>query len=122
MGLLSGIQLARMRRSSDDALAEGASLTRPTYTTDSQGGLTKTYTRVWSGPVRVAPISTVVASDAVVAARLGGSRGAWITLPHHVEIRLDDRVDVNGRAYEVASYDTGRTWHISQRVLAKEIV
>lgn len=122
MSLLSGIQLARMRRTADDALSAGGVLNRPTYASDSQGGLTKTYSRVWSGPVRVAPLSTVVESDTVIASRLGGARGVWVTLPHHVDIRLDDRVEVDGMVYEVASYDTGRTWHISQRVLAKEVL
>ena len=118
---LSGLQLARMRRTADSVLPESGEVYRPTYTSDGAGGQTMARTRIWSGPVRVAPVSSVVTADATTASRQGGSQGVWITLPHHVDLRLDDRIVVGSHTYEVSSFDTGRSWHVSQRVLATEL-
>jgi hypothetical protein len=67
-------------------------------------------------------LSSVVEADSVIAERLGGSQGVWITMPWHVNVRLDDRIVVGSTTYEVASFDTGRSWHISKRVLCRELL
>lgn len=119
---LSGLDLARMRRRADDHLPASGEIQRPVYSSDSQGGKTVTRSRVWSGPVRVAPISSVVAADSVVAERLGGAQGVWITLAYYIDLRLDDRIIVGSRTYEVVGFDDGRSWHVSKRALAKELL
>lgn len=119
---LSGLQLARARRVADEHLPDWGELFRSSYASDNAGGQTITRSRSWSGPVRIAPVSSVVASDSVIAERLGGAQGVWITLPWHVTVQLDDQIRAGGKTYEVASYDTGRSWHISKRVLCRELI
>lgn len=119
---LTGLQLARARKVADAHLPDDGEVWRSAYVSDSQGGQTTTRTRIWTGPVRVAPVSSVVSSDSIIAERLGGAQGVWITLPWHVNVRLDDRIIADSATYEVASFDTGRSWHVSKRVLCREIL
>ncbi len=118
---LSNLELARMRRVADAHLPDGVVISRPTYNSDGQGGRTTTYATVYNGPGRVSPINSVNGADAVVADRLGGAQGLWVTVPWHVEVRLEDRVVSGGRTYEVRAEDAPRAYPISHRVLCAEV-
>ena len=121
MRRLSGLQLARMRRVADATLAGEGEVWRRTRVSDNKGGKTETLARVSSGPWRLAALTTVASSESVFAARLGGQQGWWATAQYHVDINLADQVRIGGRTFEVVSVDTGRTWHISARVLCREV-
>lgn len=121
MSLLTGLQLARMRRTADHSLTQFGEVWRPTDTPDGKGGQTSVYAAVSKGPWRVAPIVTIAEAEAVFAGRLGGVKGWWATAQYFVEVRLADQIRLGGRVFEVVSFDTGRAFHVSLRVLCKEV-
>ncbi len=118
---LTGIDLARLRRGADAALPERGHLYRPTLSSDNQGGSTSSPSRIATVPCRVAPLTTIEEENKVIGERLAGSRGVWVTLPYHTDVRLSDHLVVNGLTYEVVSRDHNRSWHISLRVLCREL-
>lgn len=118
---LSALELAKMRATADEHLPDGVIVTRPTFASDGQGGSLPTYTPVYNGPGRVAPVNSIAGAESVVAERLGGAQGLWITVPHHVTVLLRDRVLWGSQTFEVVGEDTPRSWGISSRILCREI-
>jgi len=117
-----GLQLARMRRTADSSLPSFGEVWRRSYAADGKGGRTETFTRVSSGPWRVAPTTSNVSSVSMFASRLGGQDGWWATAQYHVDVRLNDQLRVEGQNLEVVGFDSGRSWPISQRVLCRVVV
>ena len=121
MSGLSGLELARLRRTATDFLPTYGEVWRRTLSSDSKGGKTETLARVSSGPWRVSPTSSSISPVSVYAKRLGGVDGWWATAQYHVDVRLGDQLRVNGQVLEVVGFDAGMTWHISARVLCRAV-
>jgi len=117
-----GLQLARMRRTADSSLPSFGEVWRRSYAADGKGGRTETFTRVSSGPWRVAPTTSSVSSVSMFASRLGGADGWWATAQYHADVQLGDQLRVEGQNLEVVGFDSGRSWPISQRVLCRVVV
>lgn len=121
MRTLNGRELARMRSTADRSLSGEGEVWRRYPASDGAGGQTITLSRVSTGPWRIAPITTVTATEAAFGGRLGGAQGWWATAQYHVDIALTDQLRMGGRVFEVVSVDFGRSDAISARVLCKEV-
>ncbi len=115
-------ELARMRQTGDRTNATRIHLYRRSDAKDSRGGTTQTLAPVASFYGRMAPYTTVQATEAVFADTLGGAQGWWFTLTDNLHtIYLDDQLRSGNRRFEVVGFDTGRTWRINARILCREI-
>ena len=113
--MLSEDEIDGMRATMVASLPEVASIERPTRVPDGAGGETLTYGNVATCPARVSPAGAE--EERELAGRLAG-RSLWrITLPAEADVRLDDRVVVATRRFEVVGV-RARSYELCRVVLA----
>lgn len=113
--MLSEDEIAAMRATATASLPETIEVQRPTRVPDGAGGETLTYGNVATCPARLAPAGGE--DEREFAGRVAG-RSLWrITLPAEADVRLDDRVVVVGRTFEVLGV-RARSFELCRVVLA----
>ena len=113
--MLSADEIAAMRATLVASLPEVASIERPTRVPDGAGGSTVSWQAVATYPARLAPAGGE--DEREFAGRVAG-RSLWrITLPAEADVRLDDRVAVGGRTFEVLGV-RARSFEVCRVVLA----
>jgi len=113
--MLSEDEIAAMRATATASLPETIEVQRPTRVPDGAGGETLTYGNVATCPARLAPAGGE--DEREFAGRVAG-RSLWrITLPALADVRLDDRVVVGGRTFEVLGV-RARSFEVCRVVLA----
>ncbi len=97
--MLSEDEIAAMRATATASLPETIEVQRATRAADGAGGSTVSWQAVATYPARLAPAGGE--EEREFAGRVAG-RSLWrITLPAKADVRLDDRVAVGGRTFEV---------------------
>lgn len=147
MTMLSGGQLASLRRQSEKTMEDRVQILRPVNTADA-GGMVTTYSVVtvthWSGsptgpviPCRVAP-SQYQATERIIGGALQGSAQIRVTMPALTDVRKPDLLSIGssltgsgltyaqvvaggGRLLEALGVADPRTIEISRIVYANEL-
>jgi head-tail adaptor len=113
--MLSADEIAAMRATATASLPETIEVQRATRAADGAGGSTVSWQAVATYPARLAPAGGE--DEREFAGRVAG-RSLWrITLPAEADVRLDDRVAVGGRTFEVLGV-RARSFELCRVVLA----
>lgn len=114
MSMLSAAELTAMRTLAQRTLADVATVQRKTTVSDGMGGYTDTWTTVLTTTCRVAANNNLQADRSITAAQLREGVAWKVTLPFGSDVRLDDRIVVGARTFEVlgiyapGTYETAR--------------
>jgi len=113
--MLSEDEIAAMRATATASLPETIEVQRPTRVPDGAGGQAVSWSPAGTYPGRLAPAGGE--DEREFAGRVAG-RSLWrITLPAEADVRLDDRVVVGGRTFEVLGV-RARSFEVCRVVLA----
>lgn len=123
--MLTDDELAGMRSTVTESLpglAEVARMSSPT--SDGAGGrTTTTSTVVASVPIRVAPEGSVTGrSDSVNADRVENVQRWQLTFPQGTNVTVDDTVTLGARTFRVVAVMAERSYGVSCRVSAVEVL
>lgn len=117
---LSPGELTSMQHTQNALLPDTGVIHRPTGTSDGMGGTTQAYALVATEPCRLSP-RNVQPADSVVAGRPENAMGWNITFRAGTDIRVTDRIVINGRTFEVDK-PLKHALETVTRVIATEIV
>jgi HK97 gp10 family phage protein/SPP1 family predicted phage head-tail adaptor len=98
MSLLSAADLTSMRGVLNDSLPDSAVIQSRTYTSDSGGGGTATWTAGGTVACRIAPVS---GDERAIGGRLSPDAKWIVTLPANTSVSEDQRLVISGTTYEV---------------------
>ena len=113
--MLSADEIAAMRATATASLPETIEVQRATRAADGAGGQAVSWSPAGTYPGRLAPAGGE--DEREFAGRVAG-RSLWrITLPAEADVRLDDRVVVGGRTFEVLGV-RARSFELCRVVLA----
>lgn len=118
--MLETWELADMRTQLDRTLPGTAVLSSPTETADGRGGWTKAYAAYGTASARLSPDQTR-SGEQIVGDRVAEVTRWILTLPAHQTIDESDRVEFNGRTFEVSEVQDRVPWEISTRVRLVEV-
>ena len=122
--MLTDDELATMQDTLTLSLPELATITRPSNpTSDGAGGRTTTPSGVVaSAPCRLAPAGLEGRADSVSGDRLTNVQRWQLTFPAGTNVAADDLVTVNARTFTVVSVAAARSYGVSCRVSAIEVL
>lgn len=119
--MLTDDELVEMRATLDDSLPDLADITRATPTSDGRGGRSLVWAIVASVPCRVAPYARPseeqIRTDQVLTLQRW-----WLTFPQGTNVTPADRIVVGTRTFEVIDVLSTRSYEVSCRVLAAEVI
>lgn len=117
--MLTAAELAMMRGTQALRFDLTATVTRPVTTDDGEGGRAPAPPVTFTVPCCVAPRKSAVGEE-VEAAKIQG-KGLWdITFPALTDVRLTDRLTINGRGYEVINQSAPKSRETARVILAVE--
>ncbi len=120
--MLTDDELDSMRGTVVDALPVTGIIRRRTATADGLGGATATYTAIASHvPMRLAPLDGAAFAEGELAGRATNEKRWMLTLAADVDVRTTDRLELDGRVFEVDSIAARRSWELSTRVVVDEV-
>ena len=119
MSLLTAADITAMRTTLNQSLGGTAVIQSRSYTSDSGGGGTLTWTNSGTVSARISPLT---ASEEVTGSRLAPEANWIVTLPANTSITEDSRIVMAGTTYEVEAIRGPRTWEVSRRVEVSEVV
>lgn len=125
MSMLTQAELDAMRTTADESLPELADIYRPTNPQpDGAGGRTSTEARVVASvPCRIAPEGAIAGrADDVTGDRLANVQRWQLTFEHGANVEPGDEVHVNARLFTVVSIVARRSYGITTRVSATEVL
>lgn len=123
--MVTDAELDAMRDVLNETLPGLADITRQTApTSDGAGGRTTATTQiVASVPVRIAPEGAVSGrADSVTADRVENVQRWQLTFPHGTNVAADDTVTVGARRFTVVAVGGPRSYGVSCRVAAVEVL
>ena len=106
-----------LRATSRGLMPESVQIMRPTNSKPASGGTTQAYATVRSVPGRLAGGGNAAR---IIADRYGFNSGWMITVPHSADVRIDDRLEIAGRVFEIVGIDAEHSNQISQRLACRE--
>lgn len=111
----------------DELLPDEATLKRPTYAPDGGGGRTQIWTVVGTLRCRLEPYGGATSargaggeSDTHPGERLESRTSHMVSLPADADVRLTDRLEINGVTFEVNVVRVRAAWELTRRVEVKE--
>lgn len=113
--MLTTAELTAMRSTQQTTMTQTCTIKRDTITRNEYGGTVETPATVATVACRCAP------STAKERVRVGMTieGAAWtITLPASTDVRVGDRLEIDGRALEVKHVIGGHTFETARQVLA----
>jgi len=111
--------LTRLRKAQESILDLTATVYRVTLTPDDVGNLLETRTTVGTYGVTLgAPANE---GEREIAKRVTAAASWYMTLPHGVDIRALDQVEVSGRLYQVIHSLDVLSFDTALRVLVAEV-
>lgn len=114
--MLSADDLAALQATQEAALPSTCTITRRSLLPDGQGGYTETWaTLAASVACRMSALRNP--TEQVVGERFVGKTLWQLTLPAGQDVTHEDRVTVEGLAYEVAGINSGGAWETARRVI-----
>lgn len=118
MSGLSNGDLNYMRKSVEELLPDMCNILEAVTEVDGEGGVTQTWGTVLADVrCRLDAINTNSQNNEVV---VGGALRPFhmfvLSLPHGTSIAETNRVEVNGRVFNVAAVDSGKSWSAVVRV------
>lgn len=124
--MLTADDLTAMRATLVESLPGNAWIERDTLTDDGAGGKTASTTRTTDEPLpyRVAPVVSSSGAESVIGDAVTSAAMFTLTFEAGTDIRPRDRVvDADdGRRFEVSRPLAPRSWAISCRVVATELI
>lgn len=120
--MISAGELAEMRTELDASLPDSCAIQRPTDASDGALGQTRTYGTVATLACRLAPRNFDRQDEQAIADRETAIRAQLITFSAGADVRERDRIVAGGRTFEVQSIDGPRSWELSRRVQALEVL
>ena len=122
MAVLSDTELDAMRDTLDTSLPELAEIERATKVSDGRGGETLTWTTVASVPCRVAPVLARPPADQVTADLVTNVQKWVLTFPAGTNLAPDDRMIVGARRFNLYAVTAPRSYAVSTRATATEVL
>jgi len=113
-------ELASIRRAADRMLPDTCVIQRVTRTPDGAGGSTETWATVATMACRVSPAGQ--GDEHLFGGRLASVSGYVVTLPAETDVAAVDRIAWGGRTLEVAGVVGPRSYEVSRRVVAVEVL
>ena len=117
--MLTDGELAQLRADLDLSLAGTAVISTSTWASDDGGGGSMTWSPSGTVDCRIAPAA---GDEGVSGARLHPDTEVIVTLPRGTAVTVEDRIEHDSVVYAVTNLRAPRTWEISRRVEAREIV
>lgn len=118
MTMLTENEICDLRGEFDDLLGESCEIQRATTTSDGMGGSTDTWATVATVCCTVAPVSRTGRAERT-GEQVREVQARMVTLPAETDVRLTDRLIVNGQTLEVVDLRESRTYEIVRRVEAR---
>lgn len=117
--MLTADELLLVRATQVLTMQSQGEITRPTTTSDGMGGTTGTWATIVTVPCRVSAGS---ASDSTMLAGQLRERAPWrVTLPALTDIRVSDRIRIDGsRTLEVVGIDAPSTYETARVCVCAE--
>lgn len=111
-------ELARMREDIQNAiLPDSGYILNVTNTADGQGGVTQAWGTADSTKLRIDPLT---ASEVLAGGKIEMFHGFTISLPQGKTVTSEDRIEIDGTAYNVITVDTGKSWDACIRIKAQK--
>lgn len=118
MRAISAGEMTRKRSAVAPKRDKTATLKRPTYTTDSQGGYTDTLSTVGTYSCRVAPGAPFNFPTEMELSEAMKATSIWnIGLPYSTTVQTKDIIEVDSYSYEVLGQQGGKTNQTETRVI-----
>lgn len=126
---VSAAEITEARRDYEvELLPDTATQKRPTNASDGGGGRIPSWTVVGTLACRLEPYGGATSargaggeSDNHPGERLESRISHMVSLPAGADVRLTDRLEINGTTYEVNILRERAAWELSRRVEVKEI-
>ena len=116
--MLTSDELAQVRATQGLTMLNQGTIYRLSRTSDGMGGTSEVWTSVLTIPCRVSAGS---ASDSSVLAGQLRERAPWrVTVPALTDIRVTDRIQVDGRTLEVVGIDAPSTYETARVCICAE--
>lgn len=119
MSLLSQSELDRMRKVAESAFDKTCKIVRLVRSSDGMGGTSETWNDAYTNvPCAIAPRGGAAEDDEDSVIR--GRSSLVLTLPSSQDITTSDRVEIEGRTFEVLDAHF-RTYQVTKRVELAEV-
>jgi len=123
MSALSPDEIAQARADLATTLPDSCTISRKTRVPDGGGGSVERWTPVATGvPCRLHPASAAAGGGAgmdVGGGRLNDETTHIVTLNPKTDVRLEDRIDVDGALFEVLTVRRGGAWELQRHAEVK---
>lgn len=121
---LSAAELAGMRATVNAFLPDTAVISRPTYVPDGMGSATTTWATASTVACRVSPFAAGDSHDGEQEGvpQVSGDSTWIVVVPYGTDVRIDDRVAVGGRTYEVVHLDGTRSWGLDNHLKVRRVL
>lgn len=117
---LTAGMLADARATIEASFDKSAAVKRKTATADGQGGRTYTWPTNATYPCAKKPMA-MTPREKVVADRLSAETYWIVELPYDADVRVTDRIEIDGEAFEVAAPLDDRSIELSTRVVVVDV-
>lgn len=115
------VDLVSLQHDAESEMTGAANVIRPVSTRTAGGGISKTWSTVYTNIPCLAGPTQYPAWERDVEDKVGG-RSYWMfTCPVRYNINSEDRIETSGRVFEVTSEQSPRSIGILNRVLIVEV-
>ena len=118
--MLTASELTAMRSTLDASLPDSAVIKTRAWVSDGGGGGTTTYVAAGTVDCRVVPAAA--AGERIEGDRIHPDTEYVFTFPYDTAVESDAVLTVDSRTFSVVAVRSPRSWPISLRVEAKEVV
>lgn len=117
--MITAAELLAMRDDIEDSLPDQAVIKSQTWVSDGGGGGSTSLVAGGTVPCRIAPL---MSEEGTTGGRISPDSEYVVTLPFDAAVTASSVLTINSRNFSVSGMREPRSWEISRRVEAKEIV
>lgn len=117
--MITAAELAEMRDDLEDSLPDLAVVKTQNWVSDGGGGGSTTFTASGTIPCRIAPVQNM---EGTTGGRISPDSEYVVTLPFDAAVTTESMLTINTRNFSVTGMREPRSWEISRRIEAKEVV
>lgn len=120
-------ELEQMRSDINELLPDTGNILSVTRTSDGQGGWSDSWGTVTASvPCRIdAAASSGISNFQGNEIPRGGAVqafGRWVaTLPYNISIAVENRLECNGRTFNIIAVDTNKSWALNIRAILEQV-
>lgn len=119
-------ELDQMRNDISDLLPDTATILSVSRVSDGQGGFTDSWGTVTTYSCRVdAAASSGISNfqgNEVVRGGAVQAYGRWVaTLPYNATVSAENRLECNGRTFNIIAEDNDKSWPLNIRVIMEQV-